>query len=261
MARKRMFDLEIINQDSFLDLPMEAKAIYFLLGMEADDEGFVAPRKILRLYGGTEDSLKILIAKKFILPFNTGVIVITDWKRNNYLDINRTKKTIYQEEMQQLTFNEETEKYEFNNCLTNVEPKLNQNRREENIIEQNNIEEIIIEEKNIDKSIGLTDSAFEKEFDILWKLYPNKKGKKEALRHYKVARKKGVTKETIYNGIMNYIDYIKYEKVDISYIKHGSSWFNQESWNDEYNIRRPKSIKDISMAEIDAAIEAEKRNQ
>ena len=79
-----MFDLEIINQDSFLDLPMESKALYFLLGMEADDEGFINPKKVLRLYGGTEDSLKVLIAKNFIIPFSTGVIVITDWKRNNY---------------------------------------------------------------------------------------------------------------------------------------------------------------------------------
>ena len=134
MARKRMFDLEIINQDSFLDLPMESKALYFLLGMEADDEGFINPKKVLRLYGGTEDSLKVLIAKNFIIPFSTGVIVITDWKRNNYLDKKRVKETIYQDEKNQLTYNEKTEKYE---CLTNVKQMLNQNRIEENSIEEN----------------------------------------------------------------------------------------------------------------------------
>lgn len=150
MARKRMFDLEIINQDSFLDLPMEAKAIYFLLGMEADDEGFIAPRKVLRLYGGTEDSLKLLIVKGFIIPFSTGVVVITDWKRNNYLDKNRIKETIYQDEKSQLTYNENKEKYEcltdvkqkFNESLTNVKQMLNQNSIEENSIEENRIEEI-----------------------------------------------------------------------------------------------------------------------
>ena len=133
-----MFDLEIINQDSFLDLPMESKALYFLLGMEADDEGFINPKKVLRLYGGTEDSLKVLIAKNFIIPFSTGVIVITDWKRNNYLDKKRVKETIYQEEKSQLSYNEKTEKYE---CLTNVKQMLNQNRIEENRIEENSIEE------------------------------------------------------------------------------------------------------------------------
>lgn len=137
MARKRMFDLEIINQDSFLDLPMESKALYFLLGMEADDEGFVAPKKVLRLYGGTEDGLRVLIAKNFIIPFSTGVIVITDWKRNNYLDKNKVKDTIYQEEKQQLIYNENTEKYE---SLTKVKQKLNQNSIEEYRIEENSID-------------------------------------------------------------------------------------------------------------------------
>lgn len=146
MARKRMFDLEIINQDSFLDLPMESKALYFLLGMEADDEGFVAPRKVLRLYGGTEDGLKVLIAKNFIIPFNTGVIVITDWKRNNYLDKNKVKETIYQDEKKQLTYNNETEKYE---SLTKVKQKLNQYSIEEYSIEENSIYNIYGEFKNV----------------------------------------------------------------------------------------------------------------
>ena len=145
MARKRMFDLEIINQDSFLDLPMESKAIYFLLGMEADDEGFVAPKKVLRLYGGTEDSLKILIAKNFIIPFSTGVIVITDWKRNNWLDSRRIKNTIYQEEKTQITYNPVLEKYEFNGCSADAKQLLSENRIEENRIEENSI--VVIDQK------------------------------------------------------------------------------------------------------------------
>lgn len=123
MARKRMFDTEILTQDSFLDLPMDAKALYFLLGMEADDEGFVNPKKVLRLYGGAEDSIKLLILKNYLIPFKSGVVVITDWRRNNYLDKNRIKATIYQEEKRMLNFNQTTEKYE---CLTNVKPSLNE---------------------------------------------------------------------------------------------------------------------------------------
>lgn len=142
MARKRMFDIEIINQDSFLDLPMDAKALYFLLGMEADDEGFVSPKRVMRLYGGTEDSLKVLIAKGYIIPFNSGVIVITDWKRNNYIDKNKLKPTIYQEEKGLLGYDEITQKYV---SLTKVKPKLNQSLTkvylEENRIEENRIEE------------------------------------------------------------------------------------------------------------------------
>lgn len=152
MARKRMFDSEIISQDSFIELPMEAKALYFLLGMEADDEGFVNYKKVLRLYGGMEDSVKILAMKQFIIPFSSGVIVITDWKRNNYLDKNRLKETIYQNEKNQLTFNQITEKYELllnpynssvkqmlNKCLTSID----ENRVEENSIEENSVDDEI----------------------------------------------------------------------------------------------------------------------
>lgn len=144
MARKRMFDLDVINQDSFFDLPMEAKALYFLMGMEADDEGFVSPKKILKLYGGTEDSLRVLAAKGYIIPFKTGVIVITDWKRNNYIQKDRLKPTIYQEEKAQLEYDNETQKYV---CLTNVKQMLNngltnvnidKNRIDKNRIDKNN---------------------------------------------------------------------------------------------------------------------------
>jgi DnaD/phage-associated family protein len=147
MAKKRMFDLDIINQDSFYDLPMEAKALYFLLGMEADDEGFISPKKILRLYGGTEDSVKILVAKGYIIPFKSGVVVITDWKRNNWLDNRRIKSTIYQEEKSQITYDETVEKYVLSNCLADAKQMLRENRIEENRIEENRV---VVEESNDD---------------------------------------------------------------------------------------------------------------
>lgn len=158
MARKRMFDNEIISQDSFVDLPSEAKALYFLLGMEADDEGFVAPKKILRWHNISLDSLKLLIAKEYLIPFESGVVVITDWKRNNYLDKNRINETIYTEEKKSIAYDEKQMKYYLadsvqynpdadipsvkpmlNESLTNVKPMLNQNRIEENSIEENRI--------------------------------------------------------------------------------------------------------------------------
>lgn len=138
MAQKRMFDKDVISLDNFLDLPMDAKALYFLLGMEADDEGFVSPKKVVRLYGGTEDSIKILIMKGFLIPFNTGVVVITDWKRNNWLDKRRVKPTIYTDEKSSIVFNELTEKYE---CLADAKQMLREYRREENSIEENSIVE------------------------------------------------------------------------------------------------------------------------
>ena len=136
MASKRMFDKEVITLDSFLDLPMEAKALYFLLGMEADDEGFINPKKVIRLYGGTEDSIKILILKGFIIPFESGVVVITDWKRNNWLDKRRIKETIYVDEKSQINYNEMTNKYEY---LASAKQMLRENRLEQNSLVENSI--------------------------------------------------------------------------------------------------------------------------
>ena len=146
MARKRMFDTEIINQDRFLDLSIEAKAIYFLLGMNADDEGFVSSKRILKLYGGTEKNLKELVSSEFIIKFTSGVVVITDWNANNWLDRRRMKETIYIDEKKLLTLNSSTNKYE----LANAKQMLRENRREEN-----RIEEIRVEEKSIEEILCL----------------------------------------------------------------------------------------------------------
>ena len=146
MARKRMFDTEIINQDRFLDLSIEAKAIYFLLGMNADDEGFVSSKRILKLYGGTEKNLKELVSSEFIIKFTSGVVVITDWNANNWLDRRRMKETIYLDEKRLLTLNSSTNKYE----LANAKPMLRENR-----IEENRIEEIRVEENSTEEILCL----------------------------------------------------------------------------------------------------------
>ncbi len=107
MARKRMFDIEIVDTDLFLEMPQSTQNLYFHLGMRADDDGFVSnPKKIIRTIGANEDDLKILITKKFIIPFESGVIVIRHWKINNYLRKDRYVETIYKEEKRQLKENE-----------------------------------------------------------------------------------------------------------------------------------------------------------
>jgi hypothetical protein len=120
MAMKRMFDRAIIDTDRFMDLPMTAKAIYFLLGMEADDEGFVSYKKVLRIHGGTEDDVKVLLAKNFLISFPTGVVVITDWNTNNWLDNRRIKETEYQNEKKMITLTD-NKKYVLSNRLASIE--------------------------------------------------------------------------------------------------------------------------------------------
>ena len=123
-----MFDRAIIDTDRFMDLPMTAKAMYFLLGMEADDEGFVSYKKVLRIHGGAEDDVKVLIAKNFLISFPTGVVVITDWNTNNWLDTRRIKSTEYQNEKKLIALTSD-KKYVLSNGLASIE----ESRGEENI--------------------------------------------------------------------------------------------------------------------------------
>jgi hypothetical protein len=123
MAQKRMFDKSVIETDKFLDISLTAKALYFLLGMEADDEGFVSPTRVMRLYGGELGDLKNLIDTGLIIPFNKGtVIVITDWHQNNWLNTNRIKPTQYQNEKKLLNLTE-SGKYVLSNGLALVKPE------------------------------------------------------------------------------------------------------------------------------------------
>ena len=103
MANKRMFSLSVVDTDKFLEMPISSRLLYYELGMRADDDGFVDNwKKILLFTGLKEDDLKVLISKQFILPFESGVIVIRHWRMNNYLQNDRTKPTIHQKEKAEL---------------------------------------------------------------------------------------------------------------------------------------------------------------
>ena len=99
MAERRMFAKTIIDSDAFLEMPLSTQSLYFHLSMRADDDGFVNnPKSIQKMIGASDDDLKLLIAKSFILIFESGVIVIKHWRINNYIRNDRYHETVYQEE-------------------------------------------------------------------------------------------------------------------------------------------------------------------
>lgn len=103
MAERRMFARSIVESDAFLDMPLSARCLYFALGMGADDDGFIGnPKSVMRQASATQDDLKLLIAKRFVLSFESGVIVIKHWRINNYLRNDRYKPTTYVEELKTL---------------------------------------------------------------------------------------------------------------------------------------------------------------
>lgn len=104
MAERRMFSKSVIDSDMFLDMPLSAQALYFHLSMRADDDGFVNnPKKIQRMVGASDDDCKILVAKKFIIPFESGIVVIRHWKIHNYIQKDRYKETVYLDEKSQIS--------------------------------------------------------------------------------------------------------------------------------------------------------------
>lgn len=98
-----MFSLKVIDTDAFLDMPISSRLLYYELSIRADDDGFISsPKKITRMVGCSEDDLKMLIMKQFIIPFTSGVCVIRDWRIHNYIQKDRYHETQYVDEKSQL---------------------------------------------------------------------------------------------------------------------------------------------------------------
>lgn len=126
MAEKRMFTKKITDSDAFLSMPLSAQALYFHLNMSADDDGFVNnPKRIQRAIGASDDDYNLLIEKRFVIIFETGIIVIKHWKMHNYIQKDRYKPTDYTEEKSMLIIKENkayslTKKSKDTECVQSV---------------------------------------------------------------------------------------------------------------------------------------------
>lgn len=104
MAKRRMFSLDVVDTDIFLEMSSSAQCLYFHLGMRADDDGFVAsPKKIAKIANCGDDDLRLLASKGYIIPLQNGVIVIRHWKQSNYIQKDRYHQTIYKDELAKLS--------------------------------------------------------------------------------------------------------------------------------------------------------------
>lgn len=213
-----MFDRAIIDTDRFMDLSMSAKALYFLLGMEADDEGFVSYKKIMRIHGGNEDDIKILVAKSFLIIFESGVVVITDWNKNNWLDTRRIRPTEYQNEKSLLHLTKDR-KYLLSKCLASIE---------ENSIEENSIDNARSSKKT---------NLFSTEFEEIWQIYPRKVGKGGARKAWEKIKMSAELVQQIKKSVE---DHKKTEQWSESpkYIPHFATFLNQERWTDEIEVKK-----------------------
>lgn len=143
VAERRMFTKKITESDAFLDMPMSTQCLYFHLNMSADDDGFVNnPKRIQRLVGASDDDMKLLIAKSFIILFESGIIVIKHWKMHNYIQTDRYKPSDYIDEKSML-YLKKNKSYTLNNeemdteCIQNV--SVGKDRIDKDRLDKNNI--------------------------------------------------------------------------------------------------------------------------
>ena len=226
MAERRMFAKSIVLSDAFLDMPMSARCLYFTLGMFADDDGFVtAPRAIMRQCGASDDDMKLLIAKRFVLLFESGVIVIKHWRINNYLQKDRYNETKYIEEKSTLTVDKNGSYHQDSMYTQGV---YTQDRLgKDSLGKVNNIK--YSSSPNEPEKVEVL-SEVDSWFEAFYSKYPKKRDKPAAIKAFK---KRCVRKEDfdiIMAGLDRWIE--AWKGKDPQFIPYPAKWLNAEQYND-----------------------------
>ena len=198
MAERRMFAKTIIDSDAFLDMSLSTQALYFHLSMRADDDGFVNnPKKIQRMIGSGDDEMKMLIAKKFIIPFDSGVCVIKHWRIHNYIQKDRYKETVYKEEKSYLLLKDnKSYKYMGTPCIQDVSIPETQVRIGKDSLDKNNNKSLLLFEElgfgSISPLILEDVELLEKEYTEMWVIEALKEASEQGIRNIKYV--KGILK-------------------------------------------------------------------
>lgn len=222
MANRRMFSLDVINTDLFLDMPISAQCLYFHLGMRADDDGFVsAPKQIARMVLCSQDDMRILVSKGFIIPFESGVIVIRHWKRHNYIQSDRYKKTAYLAEKEQLLLANGVYRLDTGQLQDVYEADTQVRLGKVRLGKDNNnicVHDTENEYQNAASSKG-KDKSYSVHFASFWDMYPRKKEKAKAYKAYNARRKDGYSEEELLTAATAYAKECADRKTEERYIK------------------------------------------
>ena len=250
MAERRMFAKTIIDSDAFLDMPLSTQSLYFHLSMRADDDGFINnPKKIQRMVGCGDDDLKLLMAKRFILVFDSGVIVIKHWKIHNYIRNDRYKPTLYQEEKAELA-EKNSKAYTFKTEVIESENHLgipDDNRMGYQMDTQVRLGKYRLV-KGKKKTSVEPSSTMPELFEKVWKTYPKKTNKKKAREQF---LKKFKTEEDLESFKKGYKDYLAYIKLnDWYHPQELFRWIRDDRYNDEYDLSQTNKQSAYSKAPV-----------
>ena len=242
MAERRMFAKTIIDSDAFLDMPLSTLSLYFHLSMRADDDGFINnPKKIQRMAGCGDGDLKLLMAKRFILVFDSGVIVIKHWKIHNYIRNDRYKPTLYQEEKAELA-EKNSKAYTFKTEVIESENHLgipDDNRMGYQMDTQVRLgKDRLVKGKK--KNSVEQSSTMSELFEKIWKTYPKKTNKKKAREQFLKKFKTEEDLEPFKKGYKNYLAYIKLN--DWYHPQELFRWIRDDRYNDEYDLSQTNKL-------------------
>lgn len=228
MAERRMFAKTIIDSDSFLDMPLSAQALYFHLSMRADDDGFINnPRKIQRMISATDDDMKLLIAKQFVIPFDSGIVVIKHWKIHNYIRSDRYKPTIYQDEKAQIQVDNDS-------MYTIGIPSGS--RVVSQMDTQARLGKVSIGKDNTPPtpSKGANDKKEqEQRFCKFWEAYPKKTAKQNAYKAWQKLSPDDELTVRILIALEQHKKSAQWQRDNGQYIPYPATWLNGKRWEDE----------------------------
>ena len=207
-----MFAKTIIDSDAFLDMPLSTQALYFHLSMRADDEGFINnPKKVQRMIGATDDDLKLLIAKSFIIPFESGIVVIKHWKIHNYIRGDRLHPTKYTEERLALEV-KDNGAYTVSSdlCQSNVSQMSGNMDTEDRL--------------GKDRLGKVNNNIYSVHFEEWWSAYPRKKEKAKAYKCYQARLNDGFSEIELLEAAKKYAQECKKDHREEKYIKLASTF-------------------------------------
>lgn len=206
MGKRRMLSTDVTETDMFLDMPLSTQALYFHMVLAGDDDGFIAaPKRIQRMIGCNDDDFKLLLAKGFIIPFESGVCVIRHWRVHNYIRSDRYKKTVYSSEKNMLPI-EDNGEYQLahTDLIQSGIPMVDQSSTDglplvgkrdtqvktreynNNICAPNGARDNENTENQPFKSAQNTKLEQDKaDFEQIYAIYPKKKGRTRAFEHYR----------------------------------------------------------------------------
>ena len=258
MEGKRFITKDVLCQTTYCDMNYTEKMLYIYLVLSADDDGFVGnPKKIQQTYTYNRQALSVLEKNGFIITFPNDVCVLTHWNMMNKVPPSKHVDTIYTAEKARLRVDKKgvyhliAQSSGETACLPGGAERVTaadeqRNRIKENRIEENrNTSTQYISDNHSSETKADKAAAYTAEFEEVWALYPKKINKYKAFIAFRKALETGAAVADIKAGIERYRDYIARKKIKERYIKHGSTFFNQRGWEDDYDIEIPSTKTEL----------------